>query len=140
MERHPFLWSAEDFVEILWSAKFFSLLYGPQAKKVRETLAQSLHGILHVLYRNPANGRMGGLLVEQQAYNSFETKDEPLTTIKVLQKKCVTEETDYVNLTYTMITFLAKYVFSFIGYLMIQIFPPDHQMVVSNTGPRLQAE
>jgi hypothetical protein len=38
VEKLPILWSAEDFVEIWWSAKFFSLLYGPQAKKVWETL------------------------------------------------------------------------------------------------------
>jgi hypothetical protein len=31
--------SSEDFVEILWSAKFVSLFYGPQAKKFWETLA-----------------------------------------------------------------------------------------------------
>ncbi len=38
VEKLPIVWSAEDFVEIWWSAKFFSLLYGPQAKKVWETL------------------------------------------------------------------------------------------------------
>ncbi len=38
VEKLPILWSVEDFVEILWSAKFFSLHYGPQTKKVWETL------------------------------------------------------------------------------------------------------
>ncbi len=38
VEKLPSLWSAEDFVEILWSAKFFFPFYGPQAKKVWETL------------------------------------------------------------------------------------------------------
>ncbi len=41
VEKLPILWSVEDFVEILWSAKFFSLLYGPQVKKVWETLPKS---------------------------------------------------------------------------------------------------
>ncbi len=38
VEKLPILWSAEDFLEILGSAKFFYLFYGPQAKKVWETL------------------------------------------------------------------------------------------------------
>ena len=38
VEKLPILWSAEDFVEIWRSAKFFTLLYGLQAKKVCETL------------------------------------------------------------------------------------------------------
>jgi hypothetical protein len=38
VEKLPILLSAEDFVEILWSAKFFSQLVGPQAIKVWETL------------------------------------------------------------------------------------------------------
>ena len=38
VEKLPILWSAEDFEEILWSAKFSSLLFDPQAKKVWETL------------------------------------------------------------------------------------------------------
>ncbi len=38
VEKLPILWSAEDFLEILRSSKFFSLFYGLQAKKVWETL------------------------------------------------------------------------------------------------------
>jgi hypothetical protein len=38
VEKLYILWSAEDSLEIFLAAKFFSLLHGPQAKKVWETL------------------------------------------------------------------------------------------------------
>ncbi len=38
VDKLPILWSAEDFLEILGSAKCIPLFYGPQAKKVWETL------------------------------------------------------------------------------------------------------
>jgi hypothetical protein len=43
VEKLPILWSAEDFVYILWSPKFISLFYGPQAKI--KTLTQKVFSL-----------------------------------------------------------------------------------------------